>query len=161
MTSSVAPRGRPRMFSLHRLRPHGGAAPAVSRTENAAVPGKDAGTAGSTGPLSAVLEAFRESTGTPTLGEIARARGMDPDLVRAAAEHLVRVGRLTSEVISVGCPEGACGRCPLSSSGPGDCAPGRAAPALVALSVRRVSGPSSGASPDPSTRPECPERSPS
>jgi len=147
MISSMVPRSRPRIFTLRRLRPHGGAAaPDVSRTESAARAGKAAGgiggAAGNAGPLSAVLEAFRESTGTLTLDEIARARGMDPDLVRAAAEHLVRTGKLASEGISAGCPGGACGGCPLSRSGPGGCAPGRGAPTLVALSVRRATDPS-------------------
>jgi len=118
MSDPVPARSRPRPFSPRRLLP--GVTRRVAPPAGAAVRAPGPGAAR---PLTAVLEAFGDGAGTLTLDEIARTRGLDPDLVRAAAEHLVRTGRLTAGALSAGCPEGTCGGCPLSrgSAGPGGC----------------------------------------
>ena len=91
-------------------------------------------------PLTAVLQAFEAGCGT--LDEVARSTSLDRDVVGAAVEHLVRIGRLHAGVLFVGCPDGGCGSC---ASGAGD-APGcgstgpseaRSGPVLVALSLAR------------------------
>lgn len=65
------------------------------------------------GPLSLVLTEISE--GTPTLAEISRRTGLSDDVVRAAVDHLVRAGRITSSELSLGCPTGGCGTCPSSA----------------------------------------------
>jgi len=89
-------------------------------------------------PLTAVLQAFEAGCGT--LDEVARSSSLDRDVVDAAVEHLVRLGRLNAGVLAVGCPDGGCGSC---ATGVGD-APGcgsagpsatRSGPVLVALSL--------------------------
>ncbi len=91
-------------------------------------------------PLTAVLHAFEAGCGT--LDEVARSSSLDRDVVGAAVEHLVRLGRLNAGVLAVGCPDGGCGSC---ATGVGD-APGcgsagpsatRSGPVLVALTLTR------------------------
>lgn len=87
-------------------------------------------------PLRAVLCALE--SGATTRAELQENTGLCADVVDAALEHLVRLGRIEATTISVGCPDGGCGACPSS----GGCsvsghAVGR--PALVSLSVRRPS----------------------
>ena len=93
----------------------------------------------SAGPLRAVLAAFED--GAASLTEVSRRTGLERDVVVAAVDHLVRIGRLSAERMSSGCPGGGCGSC---ASGTGDApgcgspspSAGRQGPVLVALSVR-------------------------
>ena len=67
------------------------------------------------GPLHLVLEEI--SAGTPTLAAIASRTGLSDNVVRAAIDHLVRAGRITSTELSLGCPAGGCGGCQPAGSG--------------------------------------------
>ena len=88
------------------------------------------------GPVSTVLAAVGD--GVPCLQQVARTTGLPEDVVRAATDHLVRLGRLRAEVLNPACPPAGCGGCAV---GTGACArrvpdgggsrPGR----VVALSV--------------------------
>jgi hypothetical protein len=91
------------------------------------------------GPLRAVLTALEE--GAPSLHEVCLRTQLDRDVVEAAVDHLVRMGRISAKELAIGCPGGGCGSC---ASGVGD-APGcgahsssgvRSGLVLVALSVR-------------------------
>jgi hypothetical protein len=91
-------------------------------------------------PLRSVLTAFE--TGARSRTEVCDRTGLRRDVVDAAIEHLLRMGRLDARELTVGCPDGGCGGC---ASGSGD-APGcgaagpssrRSGPVLVSLSVRR------------------------
>lgn len=87
-----------------------------------------------TSPLQVVLSQIE--AGTPTVAEIARRTDLPDEMVRAAIDHLVRSGRLTSSELSVGCPTGGCGTCPSS----GGCAlPANVSrrPGLVSLTLTR------------------------
>jgi len=88
------------------------------------------------GPLHLVLDEI--TAGTPTLAAIARRTGLSDDVVRAAVDHLVRAGRITSAELSLGCPTGGCGSCPSAGNG---CtlpaARGDRRPGLVSLSLTR------------------------
>lgn len=92
------------------------------------------------GPLRAVLTALQD--GAPSLQDVSARTGLDRDVVQAAVDHLVRMGRVSASELAMGCPGGGCGSC---ASGVDD-APGcgadaasqvRSGPVLVALSVRR------------------------
>ena len=88
------------------------------------------------GPLHLVLDEI--TAGTPTLAAIARRTGLSDDVVRAAVDHLVRAGRITSTELSLGCPTGGCGGC--TSAGNGCTLPaalGDRRPGLVSLSLTR------------------------
>jgi hypothetical protein len=92
------------------------------------------------GPLRLVLDQIE--SGTPTVAEMIRNTGLADGVVRAALDHLVRSGRVTSAELSIGCPSGGCGSCAsaLASGTPG-C--GRSAPestrrpGLVSLTLTR------------------------
>lgn len=93
----------------------------------------------SAAPLRAVLDAF--AAGAHTRAELARATGLRPDVVDAALDHLVRMGRVQAKELSTGCPTGGCGSCASGNAGaPGCGAPGpspqRRGPALVQLTLR-------------------------
>jgi hypothetical protein len=93
----------------------------------------------SAGPLRAVLAAFER--GVASLDEVARATGLPRELVDASVDHLVRMGRIRAEELSVGCPDGGCGSCASGageSAGCGAAGPSaaRSGPVLVALTVR-------------------------
>jgi FeoC like transcriptional regulator len=95
-------------------------------------------TATADGPLRRVLAAF--TAGAGSLDEVAHQSGLDRELVDAAVDQLVRLGRLSAKELSVGCPDSGCGGC-ASGHGdqPGCGAPGpssaRSGPVLIALSV--------------------------
>ena len=95
------------------------------------------------GALTAVLGAFE--TGARSLDEIAHRCELSRDLVDAAVEQLVRLGRLESGELAIGCPSGGCGGCASGhadgSAGCGASAPsaGRTGPVLVTLRLRRPS----------------------
>jgi hypothetical protein len=91
-------------------------------------------------PLRSVLTAFED--GALSRAEVCDRTGLRRDVVDAAIEHLLRLGRLDARELAVGCPDGGCGTC---ASGHGD-SPGcgasgpsarRSGPVLVSLSVRR------------------------
>jgi hypothetical protein len=92
------------------------------------------------GPLRTVLDEL--TAGTPTLDEISRRTGLDRDVVHAAVDHLVRLGRVTSSTLSSACPDGGCGTCSASDgcASHGAPAPVGNRPVLVTLSVRRPTG---------------------
>jgi hypothetical protein len=88
-----------------------------------------------------VLTALQE--GAPSLQDVCARTSLDRDVVDAAVDHLVRMGRVSAKELAIGCPGGGCGSC---ASGVDD-APGcgahgpsstRSGPVLVALSVRPV-----------------------
>jgi len=66
------------------------------------------------GPLSQVADAFAHNK--RSVPEIVRATSLNRDVVQACVEHLVSTGRLRLEVLSSGCPLGACGSCAAGSS---------------------------------------------
>lgn len=68
-----------------------------------------------TGPVSAVLEALADGAGS--LAEVRKRTGLRAGVVRAAADHLIRVGRLQECELSFGCPPDACGGCAVSGCG--------------------------------------------
>jgi hypothetical protein len=91
-------------------------------------------------PLRSVLGAFED--GARSRAEVGIRTGLRRDVVDAAIEHLLRIGRLDARELTAGCPDGGCGTC---ASGVGE-APGcgaagpsarRSGPVLVTLSVRR------------------------
>ena len=88
-------------------------------------------------PLRAVLAQL--DAGAPTLDEVARRTGLPRDVVGAAVDHLVRLGRVTSSTLGTACPDDGCATCPSGSGCPstGTPAPAGRRPVLVALSVRR------------------------
>ena len=90
-------------------------------------------------PLSLVLAEMER--GTPTLAEVARNLHLDEQVVRAAVDHLVRSGRVTSQELSMGCPASGCGACASAVDGAPGCGrpspvPGRRA-GLVTLTLTR------------------------
>lgn len=89
------------------------------------------------GPLSAVLAAVAD--GAPTVSSLVGATGLSEDVVEAAVEHLVGLGRLESVDLSARCATGRCGSCPLASAGPScpGTSPWRTGAPVVALTVRR------------------------
>jgi hypothetical protein len=97
----------------------------------------------STSPLRSVLTAFEDGARSRT--DVCDRTGLRRDVVDAAIEHLLRMGRLGAQELTVGCPDGGCGSC-ASGSGetPGCGAAGpsgrRSGPVLVSLSVRRPAG---------------------
>jgi hypothetical protein len=77
------------------------------------------------------------TAGTSTLDEVSRRTGLGRDVVQAAVQHLVRLGRVTAQTLSMTCADAGCGGCPASSCGSRDRpAPAGRRPTLVALSVR-------------------------
>lgn len=93
------------------------------------------------GPLRLVLDEIE--SGTPTVSDMIRNTGLADDVVRAALDHLVRSGRVTSAELSIGCPSGGCGSCAsaLESGTPG-CGrqapdPSSRRPGLVSLTLTR------------------------
>ena len=93
-----------------------------------------------TSPLRAVLGAFEGGARSRT--DVCTRTGLRRDVVDAAIDHLLRMGRLDARELTTGCPAGGCGSC---ASGIGDSpgcdaagpSAGRSGPVLVTLSVRR------------------------
>jgi hypothetical protein len=86
-----------------------------------------------------VLDAFRSGARSRTA--LCQATGLSSDVVDAAIEHLVRMGRLEARQLSTGCPGGGCGTCASGVDGaPGCGASGPSAqwsgPVLVQLTLR-------------------------
>jgi FeoC like transcriptional regulator len=89
-------------------------------------------------PLRAVLDAF--ATGAHSRAELSRTTGLRPDVVDAAVEHLIRMGRIDASPLTSGCPGGGCGSCPSGVDGAPGCGAGpakTAGPVLLQLTVRR------------------------
>lgn len=64
-------------------------------------------------PLTAVLDALDD--GLVALPAVARRTGLPLDVVRAAADQLVRLGRVQQCPLSIGCAAGGCGACPKAT----------------------------------------------
>lgn len=92
------------------------------------------------GPLRQVLAAL--DGGVHSLAEVSERTGLSRDVVDAAVEHLVRLGRLEARALAIGCPDAGCGSCASGgtdgSAGCGAAGPSRlrSGPVLVTLSVR-------------------------
>lgn len=93
------------------------------------------------GPLRVVLDALGH--GGHTRADLAHATGLSRDVVDAALEHLVRIGRVRAEDLGGACPSAGCGGCPSgradASAGCG--APGPASsrgPVALTLAERRT-----------------------
>jgi hypothetical protein len=77
------------------------------------------------------------TAGAHTLDDVARRTGLDRDLVHAAVDQLVRLGRVDASTLATACPDSGCGSCSTSACGSrGTPAPAGRRPVLVALSVR-------------------------
>lgn len=87
------------------------------------------------GALADVLREF--SRGAATTDEIARATGMDRELVAVALDQLVSLGLVTRDSMSSGCPDSGCGGC-AAPGGPA-CASGGSVPrrGVVTLALSR------------------------
>ena len=91
-------------------------------------------------PLRQVLDAF--TAGAGSRGEVARRTGLPSDVVDAAIEHLLRIGRLDAKELATSCPGGGCRGCASGVDGAPGCgadspSPVRRGPVLVQLTVRR------------------------
>ena len=84
------------------------------RSRQAAPPPATPAAPGASGPLQAVLAAFRSGAGT--VDEIAAGCGLTRDVVDAALEYLIRSGRLAAQPLA-GCPIDGCGGCPAGPAG--------------------------------------------
>jgi hypothetical protein len=69
------------------------------------------------GPLVAVLNAF--SQGARTRDAACRTSGLPDDVVDAAIDHLLRIGRLSLLPLASDCSPGGCGGCPIAEAGKG------------------------------------------
>lgn len=83
--------------------------------------------------LQGVLDAVAASPGGTTVADLARATGLDDDLVRLALHQLVLLGRLGSSKVELSCADGGCSSCPSSAGTCGTASPG----SLVTLSLTR------------------------
>jgi FeoC like transcriptional regulator len=91
-------------------------------------------------PLRSVLGALEGGASSRTA--VCDRAGLRRDVVDAAIEHLLRMGRLDARELTTGCPDGGCGSCASGSGNrPGCGAAGpsarRSGPVLVSLQVRR------------------------
>ncbi|MBK7723300.1 MAG: hypothetical protein IPI32_14045 [Austwickia sp.] len=66
-------------------------------------------------PLAAVLAAFED--GAVSTAEVRLRTGLDEQVVAAALEHLIRMGRLQRAVVDLGCTDQGCESCPASGAG--------------------------------------------
>jgi hypothetical protein len=89
-------------------------------------------------PLRAVLDALEG--GAASTGAIAATTGLDRAVVSTAIEQLERLGRVSVERLSFGCPSGSCFGCALRGPGEDGCgAPAgtaRTSPSLLTVRVR-------------------------
>lgn len=67
------------------------------------------------GPLTIVLDALQDGAGS--LGDVSRRTGLRLDVVRAATDHLVRLGKVQQCPLTMGCAAGGCGACPKADDG--------------------------------------------
>lgn len=87
------------------------------------------------GPLTLVHQAL--AAGARSRREIGARTSLDADVVDACLEHLVRMGRVTTEQLSAGCPSSGCGACPSASDASGCPRPGVGrGPVLLTLAAR-------------------------
>lgn len=66
-------------------------------------------------PLAAVLAAFQG--GAASVAEVRLRTGLDGEVVDAAVEHLIRIGRLERSAVDLGCAGDGCDNCPASGAG--------------------------------------------
>lgn len=78
------------------------------------------------GPLSVVSAAL--AAGASSRADISRRTSLDPSVVDAALDHLIRMGRITTEQLGTGCPDEGCGGC-ASGKADGTAGCGAAGPA--------------------------------
>lgn len=93
---------------------------------------------GARSPLRAILDGF--AAGAGSLDDVAARTGLPRSVVRAGADHLVRLGYLQSQSIAASCPSGGCRTCPTGSGGSPGCGaagPAPDGPQLVALTLSR------------------------
>ena len=87
------------------------------------------------GPLTLVHDAL--AGGARSRHEIAQRTALDDAVVDACLDHLVRMGRLTTETLPSGCPSGGCGSCPSAQTPSGCGQPGtHRGPVLISLDRR-------------------------
>jgi hypothetical protein len=91
-------------------------------------------------PLRSVLDAF--AAGARSRADLTTATGLRPDVVDAALDYLVRLGRIEARALATGCPSGGCGSCASGVAGAPGCgtdapSPQRTGPVLVELRLTR------------------------
>ncbi|WAL67988.1 FeoC-like transcriptional regulator [Amycolatopsis cynarae] len=91
--------------------------------------------AGPAGPLRAVLTAMEG--GAPSVEAVVRVTDLSRDVVEAALDHLVRMGRVSAAELASGCTSGGCGACPLSAKGQPGCDTRGARPSPITFTLRR------------------------
>lgn len=67
-------------------------------------------------PVSLILDATRR--GATTRAQIAARTGLDPLVVDASVDHLLRLGLVASPALRSGCAAGGCGGCAAASGCP-------------------------------------------
>lgn len=75
-------------------------------------------------------------SGAHQRSDVVRETGLPADVVDAAIDHLVRIGRLTAQPLSSGCPAGGCSGCG-SPSGHGCSDAAARTPGPVLISIAR------------------------
>lgn len=78
------------------------------------------------GPLSLVSQAL--ANGASSRADIAARTMLDPSVVDASLDHLIRMGRIKTEQLGSGCPDDGCGGC-ASGKADGSAGCGAAGPA--------------------------------
>lgn len=63
----------------------------------------------SAGPLSLVSQAIAD--GARSRADIAARTSLDPSVVDASLDHLILMGRISTEQLGSGCPDDGCGGC--------------------------------------------------
>jgi len=92
-------------------------------------------------PLRAVLDAV--AAGAASTPAVVAATGLAPDVVSGAIDQLERLGRVSIEKLTFGCPGGGCGTCVWRAGDGRGCGPtvpsgrGTARPGLTLVSARR------------------------
>lgn len=86
------------------------------------------------GPLRKVSDAI--DAGAVTVTEIGRTTGLSSDLVRAALDHLLRMGALRAEELTAGCPPSGCTTCASAAPATGTCGSGQVLITLSRPAVR-------------------------
>lgn len=66
------------------------------------------------GPLTTVADAI--AAGAQSRRDLADRTGLDPSVVDAAIDHLIRLGRISTEQLGSGCPDTGCGSCASGKS---------------------------------------------
>lgn len=87
------------------------------------------------GPLAMVAAAISDGAASRTA--LAERTGLARDVVDAALEHLQRMGRISAEQLSSGCPDGGCRACPSGKAdGGAGCGTTSRGPVMLKLVTR-------------------------